>query len=60
VAANVMTGLINLTSDLLSRQIQTPEKEFLSEGGLCERMSLAVIEIRKNRNKNRAKELWPK
>ena len=48
VASNVMIGLINLTSYLLSRQIQTLEKEFLNEGGLRERMSQARIDVRKN------------
>ncbi|NEW82771.1 MAG: four helix bundle protein [Mariniphaga sp.] len=47
VSANVMIGLINLTSYLLSRQIKTLEKEFLNEGGLRERMSQARIDVRK-------------
>jgi four helix bundle suffix protein len=47
VSANVMIGLVNLTSYLLSKQIKTLEKEFLQEGGLRERMSKARIEIRK-------------
>ncbi|HPE76822.1 MAG TPA: four helix bundle suffix domain-containing protein [Draconibacterium sp.] len=47
VSANVMIGLVNLTSYLLSNQIKTLEKEFLLEGGLRERMSKARIEIRK-------------
>ena len=46
VAANVMIGLINLTSYLLSKQIQTLEKEFLKGGGLRERMSQARIDVR--------------
>lgn len=47
VSANVMIGLVNLTSYLLAKQIKTLEKEFLREGGLRERMSKARIEIRK-------------
>ncbi|MGE0020094.1 MAG: four helix bundle suffix domain-containing protein [Draconibacterium sp.] len=34
VSANVMIGLINITSYLLAKQIKTLEKEFLQEGGL--------------------------
>jgi four helix bundle suffix protein len=47
VSANVMIGLVNLTSYLLSQQIKTLKKEFLQEGGLRGRMSKARIEIRK-------------
>jgi len=38
---------INLTSYLLSSQIQTLEKEFLNEGGLRKKMSQARIDVRK-------------
>ena len=47
VSANVMIGLINLTSFLLAKQLKTLEKDFLQEGGLRERMSQARIEIRR-------------
>ncbi|MDP2338523.1 MAG: four helix bundle suffix domain-containing protein [Bacteroidota bacterium] len=47
VSANVMIGLINITSYLLARQIKTLEKEFLKDGGLRERMSQARIDVRK-------------
>jgi len=47
VSANVMIGLVNITSYLLAKQIKTLEKEFLQEGGLRERMSKARIDIRK-------------
>jgi four helix bundle suffix protein len=47
VSANVMIGLINLTSFLLAKQLKTLEQEFLQEGGLRERMSQARIEIRR-------------
>ena len=51
VSANVMIGLIKLTSFLLARQIEKLEKDFLKEGGLRERMTQARIEIRKKQNK---------
>lgn len=47
VSANVMIGLINITSYLLARQIKTLESDFLKEGGLRERMSQARIDVRK-------------
>jgi four helix bundle suffix protein len=47
VSANMMIGLINITSFLLAQQIKTLEKEFLEEGGLRERMSQARIEVRR-------------
>lgn len=47
VSANVMIGLINITSYLLSKQIKTLETEFLQEGGLKERMSQARMEVRR-------------
>jgi four helix bundle suffix protein len=47
VSANVMIGLINITSFLLAKQLKTLEKEFLQEGGLRERMSQARIEVRR-------------
>jgi four helix bundle suffix protein len=47
VSANVMIGLINITSFLLAKQIKTLEKDFLNEGGLRERMSQARIELRR-------------
>ena len=47
VSANVMIGLINITSYLLAKQLKTLEKEFLQEGGLRERMSQARIDVRR-------------
>lgn len=47
VSANVMIGLINITSFLLAKQIKTLEKEFLQEGGLRERMSQARLDVRR-------------
>ena len=46
VSANVLISLINTTSYLLAKQIQTLEKDFLQEGGLRERMSQARINVR--------------
>lgn len=47
VSANVMIGLINITSFLLAKQLKTLEKEFLQEGGLRERMSQARIDVKR-------------
>ena len=49
VSANVMIGLINLTSYLLAKQIKSLEDEFLYNGGLRERMSQARMEVCKKR-----------
>ena len=46
VCANVMIGLIKITSYLLSRQIKTLETAFINEGGLRERMTQARINQR--------------
>ncbi|MBI5529539.1 MAG: four helix bundle protein [Deltaproteobacteria bacterium] len=46
IAANVMIGLIRVTSYLLDRQIRHLEQEFLKEGGLRERMTRARLEER--------------
>lgn len=47
ICANVMIGLIKVTSYLLSRQIRTLEEAFLKKGGLRERMTKARIDSRK-------------
>ena len=47
VSANVLIGLVNITTYLLAKQIKTLEKEFLQECGLRERMSKARIDVRK-------------
>lgn len=47
VSANVLIGLINLTSYLLAKQIQRLETEFLQQGGLRERMFDARMNIKK-------------
>jgi four helix bundle suffix protein len=51
ICANVMFGLINLTTYLLNKQIKSLEQAFLNEGGLRERMTKARITRRSN-NKN--------
>ena len=50
VCANVLIGLIKVTTYLLAKQLESLEKAFLSEGGLRERMTTARI---KERNKNK-------
>lgn len=47
ISANVIIGLIRVTTFLLDRQIKSLEKEFLREGGLRERMTRARLEARK-------------
>ena len=49
IVANVIIGLIRVTSLLLDRQIQALEKAFLKEGGLRERMTRARLEERNKR-----------
>ena len=50
ICANVMIGMINLVSYLLSKQIKALEIAFINEGGLKERMTKVRIE---QRNKDR-------
>jgi four helix bundle suffix protein len=50
ISANVILGLIRVTSTLLLRQIRNLEATFLQEGGLRERMTRARLE---KRNKGR-------
>lgn len=47
IAANVIIGLIRVTSFLLDRQIRQLEKAFVEEGGLRERMTRARLEHRR-------------
>lgn len=47
IAANVIIGLIRVTSFLLDRQIRQLEKAFVDEGGLRERMTRARLEGRR-------------
>jgi four helix bundle suffix protein len=46
ICANVMIGLIKVTSYLLYKQIRFLEESFLKEGGLRERMTKARLNIR--------------
>jgi len=46
ISANVMIGLIKVTSYLLDQQIKHLEQEFLKEGGLRERMTRARLKSR--------------
>jgi four helix bundle suffix protein len=46
ICANVIIGLIRVTSLLLSRQIQALEKAFVEQGGLRERMTRARLDER--------------
>lgn len=43
ICANVLVGLIRVTSVLLNRQIQSLERTFIAEGGLRERMTAARL-----------------
>jgi four helix bundle suffix protein len=52
VSANVLIGLINLTSYLLSKQIESLERKFIQDGGLRERMAEARINIKKRNPKD--------
>ncbi len=47
IAANVIIGLIRVTSYLLDRQIRYLEKAFVKDGGLRERMTRARLEERR-------------
>jgi four helix bundle suffix protein len=47
IAANVVIGLIRVTSFLLDRQIRQLEKAFVEDGGLRERMTRARLESRR-------------
>jgi four helix bundle suffix protein len=46
ISANVIIGLIRVTSYLLDRQLKQLEQAFLQEGGLRERMTRARLEAR--------------
>jgi four helix bundle suffix protein len=46
ISANIMRCLINVTSYLLKRQLESLEKAFINEGGLRERMTKARINKR--------------
>lgn len=46
ICANVVIGLIQVTSFLLSNQIKSLEKDFLKNGGLREQMTKARLAVR--------------
>jgi len=46
ICANVMIGLIKVTTYLLHKQIEFLEKDFLENGGLRERMTKARLAVR--------------
>ena len=48
ISANVIIGLIKVTSFLLDRQIRQLEQDFVRDGGLRERMTRARLEYRSN------------
>jgi len=47
IAANVIIGLIRITTTLLDRQLRNLEEAFVKEGGLRERMTRARLEERR-------------
>lgn len=49
ISANVILGLIRVTSYLLHQQIKRLEQDFLQNGGLRERMTQARLAIRSSR-----------
>jgi four helix bundle suffix protein len=46
ICANAIAGLIKVTCYLLDRQIERLERDFLQEGGLCERMTRSRLAAR--------------
>lgn len=50
ICANVIIGLIKVTTYLLYRQIQRLEADFLKNGGLKERMTRARLTVRNEKN----------
>ena len=52
IAANVLLGLVKVTSFLLKRQIEALERAFLKEGGMRERMMAARLRTRAEQRKD--------
>jgi four helix bundle suffix protein len=50
ICANVIVGLIKVTTYLLDRQLRRLERDFLNEGGLRERMTRARLTHRAKQN----------
>lgn len=57
IAANVIIGLIKVTTYLLDRQLKQLEQAFVEEGGLGERMTNARLKERFKRRKNESRNL---
>ena len=53
ISANVIIGLIKVTSYLLDHQIGRLERDFVKEGGLRERMTRARLAERDRQKKRR-------
>lgn len=51
ICANVMIGLIKVTSYLLDRQLRRLEEDFIKQGGLRERMTRARLNERNKEQK---------
>jgi len=51
IYANAIAGLIKVTCYLLDRQIERLERDFLTEGGVRERMTRARIAVRKRQGR---------
>lgn len=56
VCANVMFGLVKVTTYLLDQQIRSLEKAFLEEGGIGERMTQARLKARDRQRRDEKKE----
>jgi len=56
IAANVIIGLIRVTSYLLDRQLRNLERAFVQEGGLRERMTRARLAERGKKRTQRTQE----
>jgi len=53
IAANVIIGLIRVTTYLLSRQLRSLEEAFVEEGGLRERMTRARLQERQKQSRGK-------
>ncbi len=57
ISANVIIGLIKVTSCLLDRQLQRLERDFLRDGGLRERMTQFRLAVRRRSRERDPKDL---
>lgn len=60
ICANVIIGLIKVTTYLLDRQIQQLEKDFVETGGLSERMTRARLDHRAQQRGKRTSPTSPR